>query len=153
MRFNKITLLFVITLLVISSCKRKEIFIDPAYVFLKWSSAVKNFNYKEYSECEAFSKDESVFRELYGDYYLSDLLIRNLGEFNEKDIKVDVDGYEYKFRRVYFECVRIKRKTGLPVQNMKGDVEFINYINGPKKDKGWLMFNRTIINTEMVKGQ
>jgi len=151
MKFKKIiTLIFAVALLVVSSCKKKEIFVDPAYIFLKWSSAVKNLNYKEYSECEAFPKDESVFRELYGSFYLADLIIRDLGKFNEKDTKIDAVGYEYKHRRVYFECVRIMRKTGRPVQNMKGDVEFVNYIEGPKKDKGWLMFNRTIINTDMV---
>ena len=154
MKFKKIiTLTFAVALLFNSSCKKREIFLDPAYIFLKWSSAVKNLNYKEYSECEAFPKDEPVFRELYGDFYLADLIIRNLGKFNEKDTKIDAAGYEYKFRSVYFECVRIKRKTGQPVQNMKGDVEFINYIDGPKKNKGWLMFNRTIINTDVVHAQ
>ena len=151
MRFYKnIILLTVFILLVISSCKRNDIFVDPAYIFLKWSSAVRNLNYKAYSECEAFQKDEAVFRDLYGDYFIADLIIRNMGEFNSKDVKQDIVGYEYVHRRVYFECVRINRKTGRPVQNMKGDVEFINYIGGPKKDRGWLMFNRTIINTAMV---
>jgi hypothetical protein len=154
MEFKKIiTLIFAAALLLVISCKKKEIFVDPAYIFLKWSSAVRSLNYKEYSECEAFPKDESVFRELYGNFYLTGLTIRNLGKFNEKDTKTDAAGYEYKFRSVYFECVRIIRKTGRPVQNMKGDVEFINYIDGPKKDKGWLMFNRTIINTDMVNAQ
>ena len=154
MKFNvKITVLFIVPLLAAGSCKNKELFLDPAYIFLKWSSAVKNLNYKEYSECEASPKDESVFKDMYGDFYLSDLVIRNIGEFNPKDTKQDIVGYEYMFRKVYFECVRINRKKGLPVQNMKGDVEFINYIDGPKKDRGWLMFNRTIISTEMVNEQ
>jgi len=151
MEFKKIiTLGFAVTLLVLGSCRKQEIFVDPAYIFLKWSSAVKNLNYKDYSECEAYPKDEFAFRDLYGDHYLADLVIRNLGEFNEKNTKLDAAGYEYKYRQVYFECLRIKRKTGRPVQKMKGDVEFINYIDGPKKDKGWLMFNRTIINTNIV---
>jgi len=151
MRFYKnIILLLIIALLSAGSCKKREIFLDPAYVFYKWSSAVRNLNYKEYSECEAYPKDESVFRDLYGDHYLADLIIRNVGDFNPKDIKQDTVGFEYMFRRVYFDCVRINRKTGRPVQNMKGDVEFINYIDGPKKNRGWLMFNRTIINTELV---
>jgi len=140
-----ITIIF--TLSFIFSCKEKKAFVDPAYVFLKWSSAVKNLDYREYSECEAFPKDEMVFRELYNDFYYADLLIRDLGIYNENDIKSDIEGYKYNLRKVYFECKRIERKTGRAVQEMKGDIEFINYINGPKLNKGWLMYNRTIIST------
>ncbi len=129
------------------SCSDKKAFVDPVYVFLKWSSAVKNLNYKEYSECEAFPKDEMVFRELYTDFYFTDLLIRELGKLDENNIKSDVEGYKFNLRKVYFECKRIERKTGRAVQEMKGDIEFINYINGPKLNKGWLMYNRTIIST------
>jgi len=32
---------------------------------------------------------------------------------------------------------------------MKGDIEFIKYITGSKVNKGWLMYNRTIISTGM----
>lgn len=142
-----ITLLLVISLSYIISCKEKKAFVDPAYVFMKWSSAVKNLNYKEYCECEAFPKDELVFRELYTEFYYTDLLIRELGEYNENDVKSDTEGYKYNLRKVYFECRRIERKTGRAIQAMKGDIEFINYINGPKLNKGWLMYNRTIIST------
>ena len=140
-----VSLIFAFSLII--SCKEKKAFVDPAYVFLKWSSAVKNLNYTEYSECEAFPKDDIVFRELYTDFYYADLLIRELGKYNENDSKSDVDGYKYKFRKIYFECKRVERKTGRAVQDMKGDIEFINYINGPKVNKGWLMYNRTIIST------
>ena len=69
----------IFALAIIFSCKEKKPFVDPAFVFLKWSSAVKNLNYKEYSECEAFPKDEIVFRELYTDFYYADLIIRETG--------------------------------------------------------------------------
>lgn len=134
-------------LFLIPSCKEKKAFVDPAYVFMKWSSAVKNLNYDEYSECEAFPKDEIVFHELYNDYYFADLVIRELGVYNEKDIRKDVEGNSYNVRKVYFECNRVERKTGKAVQEMKGDVEFISYISGSKLNKGWLMYNRTIIST------
>jgi hypothetical protein len=148
MKIKKITALSLIIILsFILSCKGKKAFVDPAFVFLKWSSAVKNLNYKEYAECEAFPKDEMVFRELYTDFYYADLIIRELGKFNENDIKSDVEGYKYQLRKVYFECKRIDRKTGRAVQEMKGDIEFISYINGSKINKGWLMYNRTIIST------
>jgi len=148
MRINKliaVSLIFIAAFIL--SCKEKKPFVDPAYVFLKWSSAVKNLDYKEYSECEAFPKDEAVFHELFNDFYYADLLIKEIGEFNKNNIKSDIDKNKYNLRKVYFECKRIERKTGRAVQDMKGDVEFINYISGPKVNKGWLMYNRTIIST------
>ncbi len=144
-----VTAAVILTLSFTISCSEKKAFVDPAFVFLKWSSAVKNLNYKEYSECEAFPKDEIVFRELYTDFYFTDLIIRELGKYNENDIDSDIDGYKYTLRKVYFECRRVERKTGRAVQDMKGDIEFINYINGPKLNKGWLMYNRTIISTRI----
>jgi hypothetical protein len=147
---NKIHLISVsviVILLLFSSCKRQEPFVDPAYIFLKWSGAVKALNYKDYSECEAFPKDQDVFRNLYRDYYYSDLIIRDMGKFNENDIKTDFEGYKFNHRMLYFECKRISRETGKTVENMKGEVEFIKYIEGSKTNKGWLMHNRTLIRT------
>jgi len=142
-----ITISLLIVLSLTLSCKEKKAFVDPAFVFLKWSSAVKNLNYKEYTECEAFPKDEIVFHELYNDFYYADLIIRELGKSDDSVVKSDIDGYKYNLRKVYFECKRVERKTGRAVQEMKGDIEFINYINGAKVSKGWLMYNRTIIST------
>lgn len=148
MKMNKtISAVMIFLLSVVISCKEKKAFVDPAYVFMKWSSAVKNLNYKDYSECEAFPKDEIVFRELYTDFYYADLLIRELGKYDENNSGSDVDGYKYNVRKVYFECKRVERRTDRAVQEMKGDIEFINYINGPNLNKGWLMYNRTIIST------
>lgn len=145
---NKLRLSLVITisfLLFFSSCKKQEPFVDPAYIFLKWSGAVKALNYKDYSECEAFPKDQDVFTNLYRDFYYSDLIIRDMSKFNESDIKSDFEGYKFNHRMLYFECKRISRETGKTVENMKGEVEFIKYIEGPKNNRGWLMHNRTLI--------
>lgn len=144
-----ILILLAVILSSITSCKKKEAFVDPAYVFLKWSSAVKNLNYKEYSECEAFPKDDLVFRELFRDYYFSGLQIRNLGKYNENELKSDPEGHRYRLRKVYFECNRVERRTSRIVQEMKGDVEFVSFTNGPNADRGWLMYNRTFIATEI----
>ena len=147
---NKIrfaSVLVMCILLFFSSCKRQEPFVDPAYIFLKWSGAVKVLNYNDYSECEAFPKDKNVFRELYRDFYYGNLIIRNMGKFNESDIKTDFEGYKFNHRMLYFECERISRETGKTVENMKGEVEFIKYIEGPKIKRGWLMHNRTLIRT------
>ena len=142
-RFPLVALMIIV--LFFTSCKKKEPFVDPAFIFLKWSSAVKNLNYNEYRECEAFPKDADVFRDLYGEFYYADLVIRNMGKFNEKDIGTDFEGYRYNHRMLYFECKRISRETGKSVANMKGEVEFIKYLDGPRIESGWLMHNRTII--------
>lgn len=134
-------------ILFFSSCKRQEPFVDPAYIFLKWSGAVKTLNYKDYSECEAFPKDPDVFRNLYRDFYYGDLIIRDMSKFNESDVKSDFEGYKFNHRMLYFECKRISRETGKTVENMKGEVEFIKYIDGPRINRGWLMHNRTLIRT------
>ena len=137
----------IIVIMFFSSCKRQEPFVDPAYIFLKWSSAVKTLNYKDYSECEAFPKDPDVFTNLYRDFYYGDLIIRDMAKFNENDIKSDFEGYKFNHRMLYFECKRISRETGKTVENMKGEVEFIKYIDGPRINRGWLMHNRTLIRT------
>ena len=148
MKINTFTIiLFIVLAALLSSCTQKEAFVDPVYVFMKWSSAGKNMNYKEYSECEAFPKDDLVFREFFGDFYFSDLQIRELGKYNENELKSDSNGYKYRLRKVYFECKRVERKTSRIVQEMKGDVEFVNYTNGPNMNRGWLMYNRTFIAT------
>ncbi len=148
MKLNRIAVLFLLVVpFLLPSCGNKQAFVDPVYVFMKWSGAVKKLNYKEYAECEAFPKDEIVFKELYGDHYYSDFLIRELGKYDENDIQSDSEGQKYNHRKVYFECKRVERRTGRAVQQMKGDIEFISYINGPKVNSGWLMYNRTIIST------
>lgn len=147
---NKIRMAYVLImslLLFFSSCKKQEPFVDPAYIFLKWSGAVKTLNYDDYSDCEAFPKDQDVFRNLYRDFYYGNLIIRDMEKFQENDIKTDFEGYKFNHRMLYFECKRISRETGKTVENMKGEVEFIKYTEGPKVNRGWLMHNRTLIRT------
>ncbi len=144
-KFRVPVLVLAVVIIFFGSCKRQAPFVDPAYIFIKWSDAVRNLNYKDYNECETFPKDIDVFKELYRNYYYSDLIIRDIGIFNENDIKSDFEGYKYNHRMLYFECKRISRETGKTVENMKGEVEFIKYLEGPKVNKGWLMYNRTLI--------
>jgi len=144
--FKRLFVCFVVFLFFLNiSCKKQEPFVDAAFVFLKWASAVKNLNYKDYSECEAFPKDQDVCKTLYKDFYYSDLITRNIEQFHEGQYKTDIEGYKYNYKNVYFECKRVARESGKVIENMKGEVEFIKYINGPKVDKGWLMHNRTFI--------
>lgn len=144
---------FIVAVLILSiafvavSCKKDDIFVDPAYVFLKWTHALKELGYDDYSRCEAYPKTADVFRQLYSDYYYKDLVTREIGEYNENDIKRDIDGNRYTHRMVYFECKRIDRKTDKSIESMKGEVEFIRYLDEPGSSRGWLMYNRTIIRT------
>ncbi|HPS58978.1 MAG TPA: hypothetical protein PK514_12810 [Spirochaetota bacterium] len=142
----KISAAVLIALAVFSgSCKNDDIFVDPAYVFMKWSHAVKVLDYTKYSSCEAFPKSADVFRELYSKYYYADLITRDLGEYNPGDVRTDIDGKKYTHRMVYFECDRIERRTAKTVESMKGEVEFIQYVDEPGSRRGWLMYSRTII--------
>ncbi|NLV66248.1 MAG: hypothetical protein GXY14_01100 [Spirochaetes bacterium] len=118
---------------------------DPAYVFTRWSLAVKVLDYARYSSCEAFPKPPDVFRELYGKYYYADLITRDLGEYNPADVRTDIDGKRYTRRMVYFECSRVERRSGKKAEEMKGEVEFIQYMDEPGVRRGWLMYSRTII--------
>jgi len=129
----------------ITSCKQDDIFVDPAYVFIKWSQAVRTLDYTKYSQCEAFPRSTDVFRQLYGDYYYTDLITRDIGKFDVNDVKKDIDGSTFRHRMVYFECNRVERKSGKIVETMKGEVEFIQYTEKPLSGRGWLMYNRTIV--------
>lgn len=133
------------------SCKEKPVFVDPAFILMKWGDAVKKMNYREYSECEAFPKDIRVFNDLYRNYYYSDFLISEAAKYKEENIKTDALGKKFNYRIIYFECLRTERKTGKPVENMKGDIEFIKYIDKPDSDRGWIMSNRTIVRVEVDK--
>ncbi len=144
-------LLFSFLAVIAFSCKNDPVFVDPAYILMKWADAVKNMNYRDYAECEAYPKDINVFNQLYRNYYFSDFLISEIGEYNEENVKSDAEGKKFNYRMIYFECVRIDRKTGEPVENMKGDIEFIKYTEKPDSDRGWLMSNRTIVRIEVDK--
>ena len=147
--FMKNFFVILIFIFLFISCKDKPVFVDPAYVLMKWGDAVKNMNYREYSECEAFPKDARVFNELYRNYYYTDFLISEMSKFNDKKTRTDPEGKSYNYRIIHFECLRVERKTGKPVENMKGDIEFIRYLESPDADRGWLMSNRTIVRIEV----
>jgi hypothetical protein len=148
--FRKIVL-FLLIAIISFSCKKEPVFVDPAFILMKWGDAVKKMNYREYAECEAFPKDINVFNQLYRNYYYSDFLISEMGKYNKENVKTDAEGKKFNYRIIYFECLRIDRKTGDPVENMKGDIEFIKYTEKPHSDRGWLMSNRTIVRIEVDK--
>jgi len=142
---KKISLACLLLMIIIcTGCKNESVFIAPTYVFLKWSEAIKNLDYKSYSECEFLPKERSVFRDMYGRHYFSDVFVSEVDKLKEDNILTDKRDYKYRFRNVNFECKRVDRRSNRVVDLMRGEVEFIKFMEGPDSKKGWLMFNRTI---------
>ncbi len=129
------------------ACKEEPVFVAPTYVFLKWSRAIKNLDYKGYSRCEYLPKTKEVFMDIYGKAYFDDVFVHEIGAKDEDSQREDKRGYRYELRKVLFECKRVVRKNGKGTQFMRGNVDFIKFMEGPDVDRGWMMFNRTITRT------
>jgi hypothetical protein len=134
--------------LAVISCKKEKKFAEPEYIFAKWTRAIERLNYKEYASCEAFPKEEPVFREIYRDYYYTDLMVTGVEKLDEKKIHKDPMGHAFISRNVQFECTEIRRNDRKPLMLLRGDVDFIRYIEGGRAAQGWLMWNRKIIRIE-----
>lgn len=135
-------------LIIVSSCKKEAPFNEPQYLFMKWTRAIKDLNYSKFRECEAHPKREGVFRAIYRTTYYGDCNVMEMGEFDKNDVKKDFDGNSYLSRKIWFECKEINRKKRMPIRTVRGDVDCINFIDGKRKDDGWLMWNRNIIRVD-----
>jgi hypothetical protein len=133
--------------LLLPSCK-EERFPEPERVFSRWSSALKNLNYGEYKACEAFPKEEGVFRDMYRFTYYSGCAVREFEDLDGDDVKKDAKGARYHQRKVWFECTEVRRDTGRQVQILRGEVSFIKYLSGDRTGDGWLMWNRSLYRME-----
>ena len=127
------------------SCKKEETFYEPDYIFGRWLKAVEMLNYAEYKKYEAFPKSEGVFRELYRDSYFVDLMITDVEDLDEDNVKKDIDGNPYIKRNVSFECTEVRRPDRKPMALLRGDVDFIRYTEGKREKEGWLMWNRSMV--------
>ena len=126
------------------SCKEEKRFIEPTYVLQNWSKAIRNLNYRNYSRYESYPKEEGVFREMYSDYYIINLLVTDVVE-EEDNIRKDHDGNRYKYKTVHFEGGVVRRKDHKPYQVLRGDAEFVLFLDGKRADDGWLISNRTFM--------
>jgi hypothetical protein len=145
-RHKRIVLLFIcLSILFAEGCAKKEKFVEPYYILQKWCRAIKDLNYKDYSQCEAYPKSYPVFREAYGEYFLSDLTITAIQDFDEDNVRKDPEGNSYHYRRVDFECTEVNRKTNRPMNKIQGDVLFILFTDDSLRKEGWLMSNRTLV--------
>ncbi|HNW30658.1 MAG TPA: hypothetical protein PKN50_19435 [Spirochaetota bacterium] len=134
--------------LAVFSCKKEKKFAEPEYIFAKWARAIESLNYADYAACEAYPKSEGVFREMFRDTYYADLMVTDVEKLNEKNVLKDHLGKSYIKRNVQFECSEIRRRDRKPLRLLRGDVDFINYVDNDRSRKGWLMWNRKIIRIE-----
>ncbi len=141
------TLILILTVFLCGniSCKKKENFTEPETVLRKWMNAIEKLNYPAYRECEAYPKSRELFRELYKEYYLTDLYMGKIEDLDPEDIKKDAAHNSYLKRNVTFTVKEINRRNGKKGHIIRGDVDFFRFLEGNRRDDGWLMTNRTLI--------
>jgi hypothetical protein len=127
------------------SCGTQKKYTEPDYILKKWSKAIRDLNYRAYSACEAYPRSESVFKEMYKDYYIVDLMVTDKEGVDEDDVRKDPDGKSYIRRSISFEGTIVQRKNKEPVQVLRGNAIFIKFIDGQRADDDWLISNRTFI--------
>jgi len=132
----------------LTSCKKPEKPAEPAGILKKWAEATEKIDYKTYKKYEVNPKEHRVFREIFRTYFLRDIMIISTEELDRKDIHSDHAGNKYIKSNVIFTATEVSRKTRAPVQMVRGEVLFVKYSEGSRKDDGWLMFNRTLIRTK-----
>lgn len=142
---KKISFLLLAIMLAVLSCKKEGKFVEPEYIFAKWARSLKTLHYADYAACEAYPKSEAVFREIYRDTYYADPMVTEIEKFDEKNVRKDSAGNSFLSRNVQFECTEVRRKDNKPVRVLRGDVDFVKFVDGDRKKQGWLMWNRKII--------
>ncbi|MCP4130721.1 MAG: hypothetical protein GY754_07045 [bacterium] len=142
---KKTVIALALMLVVTGGCKKEKKFVEPDFILRKWAKATETLNYKDYAKCEAYPKAAGVFKDMYMEYYLADLMVTKIEDLDKEDVKKDKDGNSYIHRMVYFECSEVKRKTKKPVNVVRGDVVFIRFIGTEREQEGWLMSNRTLM--------
>jgi hypothetical protein len=149
----KKTVLAICISLALFSCKLNNAplrGVQPERVLKKWVNAIKNLDYKRYAECEAYPKTYEEFLNMFKDFYFAEIQI-NISDEQHEVTRFDHDGDEYRKRELSFEGVMVNRKNHTIEKRIIGDVNFIKYIDMPKSKRGWLMFNRTLIEIHLLQ--
>lgn len=144
--FKKTILILIIQLLIFTSCAGKKDYSDIQNLLNQWAYAIKNLNYSEYSRLEAYPKDVNTFNTMYQQYYISNVKIVEVDSTLHN--ATDNDGKPYEFKNVKFIASLYNRQTNREEQIINGDIKLIRYVTGSKKDRGWLLSNRTFIYQE-----
>ncbi len=145
---NKIyatAVLLLSTMIALTSCKKEEKPAEPGFILDKWANATEKLDYRAYSSCEVNPKEVRVFAEMFRTYFIKDISIISVEKLDREDVRSNSAGHKYIKTDVSFSGIEISRKTKSPVQRLRGDVMFVKFLDGPKKDDGWLMFNRTLV--------
>ena len=124
-------------------CTKQKDYSDIENVMNRWANSIRYLNYAEYSKIEANPKDINTFNVMYQRYYISNIKIVEVDDVMHKG--TDSEGQSYKFKNVKFIAIIYKRDTGKEEQIVNGDVKLIRYISGKKKEKGWLLSNKTMV--------
>ncbi|MBN2079558.1 MAG: hypothetical protein JW838_11375 [Spirochaetes bacterium] len=142
---RKMPLTLMCLLLTVAGCKKEKPFVEPAYVFAKWTRATETLNYRDYVSCEAYPKSEGVFREKFRYTYYSEMMPVEVGDAVERRDPHENGKGRYKKRTVQFECAEVRRRDRKHVRVLRGEVDFIRFLEGKNAKKGWLMWNRNIV--------
>lgn len=143
---RQVLIIVIIQSLIITSCSKKKDYSDIEYLLNQWAYAIKSLNYNEYSRLEAYPKDVNTFNIMYQHYYISNIKIVEVDKTLHN--ATDNDGKPYEFKNVRFIASLYNRQTNREEQIINGDIKLIQYISGSKKDRGWLLSNRTFIYKE-----
>ena len=144
--------LSVCVFLILLSCKSDKDssgvgVIEPEYVLKKWERAIKNLDYERYMECEAYPRSREEFLKIYKDYYFEEIQVKSV-EISEKN-EIDNNLDRYNRCEVVFDGIVVNRENHNAKKRIYGNIDFKKYIDLPKSKQGWLMFNRTLIETNL----
>ncbi|MEJ5361779.1 MAG: hypothetical protein WBK20_12705 [Spirochaetota bacterium] len=143
---NQAIIMLLIQSLLLISCSKKKDYSDIENLLVQWAYSIKNLNYNEYTRLEAYPKDINTFNTMYQQYYISNIKIVEVDDKLHRG--TDNDGKPYEFKNVRFIASLYNRQTSREEQIINGDIKIIRYISGAKKDRGWLLSNRTFIYQE-----
>ena len=87
------TLLLILSIFIVFLCKKEDKAQELGYVLQKWAKAIEKLDYKKYSVCEAYPRSWAVFNEIYKDDYFTDIMVIEVGEPDEDNIKKDIDDW------------------------------------------------------------
>lgn len=150
---KKIILILIIPAIFLTTCKKKDEFVESNTILQQWTNAIEKLNYRTYARFEAYPKSEPVFREIYRDFYFADLMVVNVEDPDQERKFKDGSGNSFIKRNVMFECAEVNRKTKKYMVVVRGDVDFIKFIEGPRENEGWLMWNRNLIRVNQQAGE